>query len=148
MEDTMANQYLAIALSPLFGAIVAGLFGRRIGRAGAHWITIAAVGVSCVLSLDVLWKFIGGEIQPYNGSVYTWMVSGGYRFEVGFLVDTLTAVMMAAFKLPIKSSRMTMTRTAPNIRFFWTVERVALTMLDRLYRISISTQAGRSLWIS
>ncbi|MEM9531241.1 MAG: NADH-quinone oxidoreductase subunit L [Pseudomonadota bacterium] len=90
----MANQYLAIALAPLFGAIVAGLFGRQIGRAGAHWITIAAVTVSTVLSLDVLRRFLFDGLPVYNESVYTWMVSGGIRFEVGFLVDKLTAVMM------------------------------------------------------
>ncbi|MDH3761955.1 MAG: NADH-quinone oxidoreductase subunit L, partial [Gammaproteobacteria bacterium] len=31
----------------------------------------------------------------YNQSVYTWMVSDGIRFEVGFLIDGLTALMMA-----------------------------------------------------
>jgi NADH-quinone oxidoreductase subunit L len=91
----MENQYLAIALSPLIGAIIAGLFGRLIGRAGAHWITIAAVLVSCALSLDVLWQFISGDLEVYNGTVYTWMVSGGFSFQVGFLVDHLTAVMMS-----------------------------------------------------
>jgi NADH-quinone oxidoreductase subunit L len=91
----MENQYLAIALAPLFGAIVAGLFGRQIGRAGAHWVTIASVAVSCVLSLDVLRQFLSGDLQTFNGSVYTWMTSGGFTFEVGFLVDKLTVVMMS-----------------------------------------------------
>jgi NADH:ubiquinone oxidoreductase subunit 5 (subunit L)/multisubunit Na+/H+ antiporter MnhA subunit len=50
----MQNVYLAIVLSPLFGAIIAGLFGRKIGRAGAHWATIIGVAVSFLLSLLVL----------------------------------------------------------------------------------------------
>ena len=87
----MQNQYLAIALAPLFGAIVAGLFGRQIGRAGAHWITIAAVTVSTVLSLDVMRRFLFEGLEVHNETVYTWLVSGGVRFEVGFLVDRLTA---------------------------------------------------------
>ncbi len=50
----MENVYLTIALAPLAGAIVAGLFGGRIGRAGAHWVTTLGVGVSTLLSLWVL----------------------------------------------------------------------------------------------
>lgn len=91
----MENIYLTIVLAPLFGAIVAGLFGRQIGRAGAHWITILGVGLSCVLSLNVLWQFITGEAEVYNQTVYTWLASGSFNFEVGFMVDTLTAVMMS-----------------------------------------------------
>lgn len=91
----MQNVYLAIPLASLFGAIVAGLFGRQIGRAGAHWVTILGVATSFVLSLVVLKDLLidGGEI--YNQAVYTWMVSDGIRFEVGFLIDNLTALMMA-----------------------------------------------------
>ncbi len=90
----MQNVYLAIPLASLFGAIVAGLFGKQIGRAGAHWVTILGVATSFVLSLVVLKDLVldGGEI--YNQAVYTWMVSDGIRFEVGFLIDNLTALMM------------------------------------------------------
>jgi NADH-quinone oxidoreductase subunit L len=90
----VANVYLAIVLAPLAAAIVAGLFGRRIGRAGAHWVTILGVATSLVLSL-VAFKhvvFDGGE--PYNGTVYRWASMGGMYFEVGFLVDRLTVLMM------------------------------------------------------
>jgi len=89
------NLYLAIPLASLFGAVVAGLFGKQIGRVGAHTVTIAGVGVSFVLSLMALNHIVfnGGEI--YNATVYTWMVSDGLNFEVGFLVDHLTVMMMA-----------------------------------------------------
>lgn len=90
----MQGLHLTIVLAPLVAAIVAGLFGRQIGRAGAHWVTILAVGLSCVLSIivlkDLYWD--GGAAQNY--SVYTWAVSDGLRMEVGFLVDRLTALMM------------------------------------------------------
>ena len=61
----MESIYLSIVLAPLLAAVVAGLFGRRIGRAGAHWITIVGVGVSFVLSLVVLKDLVfdGGEIR-------------------------------------------------------------------------------------
>ena len=91
----MENIYLAIPLAPLLGAIVAGLFGRQVGRAGAHWVTIIAVGLSCALSLYVLAAHVWGGAQTFNGSVYTWAVTDGIRMEVGFLVDRLTAMMMA-----------------------------------------------------
>lgn len=86
--------YLAIVLAPLFGAIIAGLFGRKIGRAGAHWVTIIGVGIAFLLSLVVLQHHILNGAEPYNGTVYTWMVIEGIRLEVGFLVDNLTAVMI------------------------------------------------------
>jgi NADH-quinone oxidoreductase subunit L len=89
------NVYLTIVLAPLLGAIVAGFFGGRIGRRGAHSVTIAGVGVSAALSLWVLTRFIWGDEPVFNQAVYTWMVSDGMRFEVGFLVDRLTALMMA-----------------------------------------------------
>jgi NADH-quinone oxidoreductase subunit L len=41
---------LAIVLAPLLGAILAGLFGRRIGRVGAHSVTILGVAASFGLS--------------------------------------------------------------------------------------------------
>lgn len=90
----MESIYLAIPLASLIGAIIAGLFGKAIGRSGAHIVTIAGVGTSFVLSLIAFnhLVFDGGEI--YNASVYTWMVSDGLRFEVGFLIDNLTVMMM------------------------------------------------------
>jgi len=91
---TMEQIYLAIPLAPLLGAIIAGLFGKVIGRAGAHTVTILGVGISCALSIYVLKLFALDGAETYNESVYTWMVSDGVRFEIGFLVDNLTALMM------------------------------------------------------
>ena len=94
MFDNMENIYLMIVLAPLAGSIIAGLFGRTIGRSGAHWVTIIGVGISTILSM-IAYKhlmFDGGEI--YNGAVYTWLVSGNLRLEVGFLIDQLSVTMM------------------------------------------------------
>jgi NADH-quinone oxidoreductase subunit L len=91
----MYSYYLTIVLAPLFAAIVAGLFGHRIGRKGAHSITIGAVGLSCVLSFYVLYRMYWGGAGPENISVYTWAVTDGLRMEVGFLVDRLTVLMMS-----------------------------------------------------
>ncbi len=84
--------YLLVPLAPLAGALVAGLGGRRIGRAGAHWVTIIGVAISfaasCLIFLDVL------DGAVFNGPVYTWLVSDGTPFEIGFLIDRLSALMM------------------------------------------------------
>jgi NADH-quinone oxidoreductase subunit L len=88
----MKALYLIIPLAPLLGAIVAGLFGRQVGRAGAHWVTIVGVLVSCVCSVFVLMDVLNGT--TFNGPVYTWATSGGTRLEIGFLIDNLTALMM------------------------------------------------------
>ncbi|NNF50501.1 MAG: NADH-quinone oxidoreductase subunit L [Woeseiaceae bacterium] len=90
----MYSYYLTIVLAPLAAAIIAGLAGKQIGRAGAHWVTIVGVGISFLLSLLVLKNLFWGGAAPENISVYTWAVTDGLRMEVGFLVDRLTALMM------------------------------------------------------
>jgi len=82
-----------VALAPLAGAIVAGLGGHLVGRRGSHIVTIAGVLVSFVASVVVLMAVLDGA--RYNATVYEWMVVGGLKMEVGFLVDGLTAMMMA-----------------------------------------------------
>jgi NADH-quinone oxidoreductase subunit L len=91
----MENTYLTIVLSPLVAAVIAGFFGREIGRAGAHWITIIGVAVSCVGSLYVLKSQYLDGAATYNATVYTWMVTDGIHMEVGFLIDRLSALMMS-----------------------------------------------------
>ncbi|MDP9083861.1 MAG: NADH-quinone oxidoreductase subunit L [Pseudomonadota bacterium] len=86
--------YLTIALAPLAAAIIAGLFGRAIGKAGAHGVTILGVGISFALSLYVLYQFAHSGAEPFNGTVYTWLVSDGLKLDVGFLIDHLSAMMM------------------------------------------------------
>jgi NADH-quinone oxidoreductase subunit L len=88
------NVYLTIVLSPLIAAVVAGLFGRQIGRAGAHSITILAVTLAFLLSSMVLWQQVVEGAPDYNGSVYSWLVTDGVQMEIGFLIDRLSALMM------------------------------------------------------
>jgi len=91
----MQSTYLTIVLAPLVACIVAGLFGKVIGRIGAHSITILGVAISCALSFEVLYKMLFEGMAPFNGTVYTWMLSDGLHMEVGFLIDRLSALMMA-----------------------------------------------------
>jgi NADH-quinone oxidoreductase subunit L len=87
-----ANLLLVVPLAPLAGAIVAGLFGKAIGRRGAHWITCIGVAISLAISIQTLLAVLDGA--RFNATLYEWMTVGGLKMEVGFLVDGLTAMMM------------------------------------------------------
>jgi len=88
----MQKIYVLIPLLPLFAAVVVGLFGRRLPRAAAHWLTSAGVAGACALSLIVFRDVLAGHV--FNGPVYIWLTSGGTTFEIGFLIDKLSALMM------------------------------------------------------
>ncbi|QBQ98033.1 NADH-quinone oxidoreductase subunit L [Paraburkholderia pallida] len=83
---------LAVPLAPLAGSLIAGLFGKTVGRAGAHTVTILGVAIAFVLSCMTLFDVMNGA--SFNATVYEWMSVGGLKFEVGFLIDSLTALMM------------------------------------------------------
>src|SRR5688572_13997115 len=88
----MKTLYLIIPFAPLAGAIVAGLFGRAIGRAGAHWATILSVLVSFVGSCIVFVDVLNGN--GFNGNLYTWLAVGDTSLSIGFQIDRLSALMM------------------------------------------------------
>ncbi|CAB9542393.1 NADH-ubiquinone oxidoreductase chain L (EC 1.6.5.3) [uncultured Gammaproteobacteria bacterium] len=90
----MENFYLTIALSPLLGAIIAGFFGRTLGRTATHTITVLGVLVSTVLALMVFNYHVLEQGAIFNQNLYTWMQIGELNISVGFLVDNLTAVML------------------------------------------------------
>ncbi len=87
------NLLLVVPLAPLVGAVAAGLFGKLIGRQGAHSVTILGVLIAFILSALTL-KDVVLDGARYNATVYEWMVLGGLKMEVGFLIDGLTAMMM------------------------------------------------------
>src|SRR5450432_4636951 len=89
---TMVQLYLLVALAPLVGAIVVGLWGLRLGRPVSHWICIVGVAISTVGSAFILRDVLAGN--TYNSDLYVWMTSGGIKFAIGFLIDPLTALMM------------------------------------------------------
>ncbi len=93
MFENMQNVYLAIPLVCLAGALLAGLFGKIIGRTGAHTAAILGVGMAFGLSL-LVFKDTVLKGHVFNGTVFTWGMSGGIPMEVGFLIDPLSAMMM------------------------------------------------------
>ena len=88
----MENLYLLVPMAPLVGAIIAGLFGRRVGLIWSHRATIILVALSLITSIIIFIDVLEGN--TYNGNVYTWLASGETVFEIGFLIDTLSATMM------------------------------------------------------
>jgi len=92
-----ASTLLAVPLAPLVGSALAGLFGTQfggnwIGRKLSHTLTILGVLVAFIISAMTLKSVIDGA--RFNETLYTWMVVGGLKMEVGFMIDGLTAMMM------------------------------------------------------
>ena len=99
MSQTLsASSLLAVPLAPLAGALAAGILGTSfggnwIGRRLSHTLTILGVLVAFIISAMTL-KSVAMDGARFNETLYTWMVVGGLKMEVGFLVDGLTAMMM------------------------------------------------------
>ena len=87
------NLLLSIALAPLIGSIIAGLFGKQVGKEWSHRAATAGVAIAFILSAWVL-KLVVVDGQTYNQQVYQWLQVGSLSLEVGFMVDALTAMMM------------------------------------------------------
>jgi NADH-quinone oxidoreductase subunit L len=98
MSQTLnASTLLAVPLAPLVGSVLAGVLGTQfggnwIGRRLSHTLTILGVLVAFILSAMTLKSVIDGA--RFNETLYTWMVVGGLKMEVGFLIDGITAMMM------------------------------------------------------
>ncbi|MFK8017421.1 MAG: NADH-quinone oxidoreductase subunit L [Gammaproteobacteria bacterium] len=88
------GHFLLIVLAPLFAATVVGLFGKKLGRTISHSLCIGGVLVAFGLSAQTLYSMVFGGAPGFEGTVYHWGDSGNLSFEVGFLVDRLSALMM------------------------------------------------------
>jgi len=87
------NLCLWVPLAPLAGAVIAGLFGRTIGRRGAHSAAILGVAIATFVSALVFQHVVLNR-EPIEANLYTWTRVGAVDLNVGFLIDTLTATMM------------------------------------------------------
>ena len=87
----LTNAWL-IAFLPAMSALLTLFLGKRTPGKGSVY-GIAAVGASLVLSLGVLWTFVGGERGFYEASM-PWFQIGQLHLEVGVYIDGLTAVMV------------------------------------------------------
>lgn len=92
MTTLSQSLLLTVVLAPLAGCIIAGFFGKRVGRKGAQWVTILGVLISFVCSVMVLLQTLKGG--TFNATIYEWMNVGSLKMEIGFMVDNLTALLM------------------------------------------------------
>jgi NADH-quinone oxidoreductase subunit L len=86
-----------ILLLPIIGFAITALIGRRLGRQ-AHWIPVALVGASWVMSMYVAYAAIThaapfGE-HGYGITLYEWIPAGDFVVEAGLFVDVLTACLL------------------------------------------------------
>ena len=93
-----AATLLAVPLAPLAGCLIAGVFGtafagNRVGRSVSHTVTILGVFIAFVLSAMTL-RSVVVDGAHFDATLYTWLNVGGVKMEVGFLIDSLTAMMM------------------------------------------------------
>ncbi len=88
----MKAAVLLIPLLPLASFIITGLFGKRYFRGKSHYLSVAAVAVSWLLSMYVIIQVERGEELRWQ--VYSWIAAGSFKVDIGFLVDQLTAVML------------------------------------------------------
>ncbi len=99
MSQTLsAASLIAVPLAPLAGSLLAGILGtafggNRIGRVASHTATILGVFVAFVISAMTLYSVVVDGAH-FNQTLYEWMTVGSLKMEVGFLVDSLTAMMM------------------------------------------------------
>jgi NADH-quinone oxidoreductase subunit L len=83
-----------VALLPLAGALIAGLFGKQIGRSATHWVTIILVGCSFLLSCYLFAVIVLLGHPPIEGVIYNWVTTGNYHFDVAILLDHLSVTML------------------------------------------------------
>lgn len=99
MSQTFSvSTLLAVPLAPLLGSVLAGVFGtalggNRLGKGVSHSLTILGVFVAFIISALVFYEVIQSGIR-FEATVYEWMVIGDLRMEIGFLIDSITAMMM------------------------------------------------------
>jgi len=93
MTDIILKECLGVVLAPLVASLIAGLMGKAIGRKASHTITIAGVAISFVLSV-IIFKQVLALDEAIDVTVYRWATSGAWNFQVGFMIDRLSALMM------------------------------------------------------
>jgi len=84
-------EYIAV-LSPLFGALIAGLFGKQIGDRGAQIVTCCLMLAAAVASVMLLREInFGGTARTVE--LFTWIASGDLNVKWALRFDQLSAVM-------------------------------------------------------
>jgi len=83
-----------IVFLPLLAAIIAGLFGRWIGKTAAKAVTTGALFIGAFLSWPIFFQYIAGHARPTVVPMMTWIQSGTMSVDWALRLDSLTAVML------------------------------------------------------
>lgn len=88
---------LLVPLAPLAGAVIAGFLGTKflgnvVGRKTSHTVAISGVFIAFIISVYTLLAVNDGA--SFNGTIYQWMEVAGLKLEIGFQIDSLSAMMM------------------------------------------------------
>ncbi|CAM4408653.1 MAG: NADH-quinone oxidoreductase subunit L [Legionellaceae bacterium] len=94
MYDLIHQLSLLIILSPLIGGLLAGFFGKKMGNTLTHSITIIGIGFAFIASCLVAKLMICDKAPIFNRNIYTWILSGNFQFNIGILIDPLSALML------------------------------------------------------
>lgn len=94
MHNAILSTSLLTLLAPLVGAIIAGIYGQRIGVKASHWITILGITVAFIGASYLFGQIVFKGVAPYDGVLYSWGVAGKFALDIGLLIDRLTVVMM------------------------------------------------------
>ena len=90
---SLNEMIVACIFLPLLGALVSGLFVRRIGDRRSQLITCIPMVLSAVLSLIIFLNITSHEVVR-TVPVLTWIVSGDFVTHWALKVDVLTAIML------------------------------------------------------
>ena len=83
-----------IVFGPMLAAIVAGLFGRRIGNIASQSVTTGALILSCVLSWTVFAQWTWGGLEPFTLTLAPFIHVGSFVSNWSIRLDGLSAVML------------------------------------------------------
>ena len=85
---------LITVTAPLTSAVLVGFFGKKVGKNFTNFLAIGGVVISMLLSFYLVYELVFNNRPVLNKNLYTWIASGDFRFQIGFLIDRLTVVMM------------------------------------------------------
>lgn len=91
---SMNHLTLMVVLLPLLAGALVGLLNQKLNRPTAHRLTVSAVFLSFLCSLWILHRLVWDGEASFEKTAYIWAQSGSIRFQVGFLIDRLSALMM------------------------------------------------------
>ena len=89
---------LTLLFLPLFGSIISGFFGKRLGDRNSEILTSTLVSISTILSILIFYKVI---FENYNNNVIisSWINSGFLSVNWSIKIDALSSVMLVVVTL-------------------------------------------------